>query len=534
MANKDFEFISREEKQDSEQTRRSLTYWQDAWRRLKKNRLAMIGLFGVIVIMLFGIFGPIFTPYKYSDQVLDYSNLPPRFDIYNIAEDEYIFLTKEYRVIETTAKGELLGRINNIHKDQVNKIYYFAKEYEVALVDNGIGNYTLTETLDANAVYSEKWGIALLDSTNAAGAIAQIVYIHPNSPFQGVLMEGEDFDIQSNQNLTEIMLLDDPNATTPVPTLIEGRMGAAAVIDALEANNGVEYFVVGDPEIAVNFSYKLKDSEDRPAGYEDVLITVTYEGKELKEKTSTVSNSTYLWGTDSLGRDILTRVMYGARISLAVAFVATLVNFIIGITYGSISGYKGGGVDNFMMRVVDIINSIPLTLYVILLMVVLKEVVIDVTIFGRYIVIFKGGSGLGTIIFALGSVYWVGMARLVRGQILGLKEQEYVLAARTIGVSTTKIITRHLVPNAMGPIIVSMTMMIPSAVFTEAFLSFIGLGVSAPQASWGTLANDALSGLTTYPYQLFFPSAAIAVTMLAFNFLGDGLRDALDPRLRKG
>jgi oligopeptide transport system permease protein len=208
--------------------------------------------------------------------------------------------------------------------------------------------------------------------------------------------------------------------------------------------------------------------------------------------------------------------MYGARISLLVAFIATIVNLFIGVVYGSIAGYEGGRVDNIMMRIVDIINSIPLVLYVILLM-----------------VWFRGG-GLTNIIIALSSVYWVSMARLVRGQMLSLKEQEFVLAARVMGVSKSKIIFRHLIPNAMGPIIVSIAMMIPSAVFTESFLSFIGLGVSAPMASWGTLANNALSGLTTYPYQLFFPALAIAFTMLAFNFIGDGLRDALDPRLRKG
>jgi len=169
------------------------------------------------------------------------------------------------------------------------------------------------------------------------------------------------------------------------------------------------------------------------------------------------------------------------------------------------------------MRIVDIINSVPLVLYIILLMVMVDS-----------------QGGLGTIILAIGTVYWVGMARLVRGQILALKEQEFILAARALGVSRTKIIFKHLIPNAMGPIIVSMTMMIPSAIFTESFLSFIGLGVSAPMASWGTLANNALSGILTYPYQLFFPAFAIALTMLAFNFLGDGLRDALDPRLRKG
>ncbi|MFH1511921.1 MAG: ABC transporter permease, partial [Bacillota bacterium] len=217
-----------------------------------------------------------------------------------------------------------------------------------------------------------------------------------------------------------------------------------------------------------------------------------------------------------LGRDLLTRVMYGARISLLVALVATLVNFAIGVLYGAIAGFEGGRVDNIMMRIVDIINSIPLMLYIILLMVLI------------------GNKGIWTIILAIGTVYWVNMARLVRGQTLALKEQEYVLAARALGVSRFNIIRKHLIPNAMGPIIISMTMMIPTAVFTESFLSFIGLGVSAPMASWGTLANNALPGLLTYPYQLMFPAMAIAITMLAFNFLGDGLRDALDPRLRKG
>ena len=538
---KDFEFITREEKLDSEQTRKSLTYWQDVWRRLKKNKLSMIGLVGVIIVMIFGVFGPYFTPYSYSDQVLDYSNLPPRFDIYKLEEDFYIYITKEYRVLETTEKGELLGRIDYIHKDGINKIYYYAREYNLQLVNDNSGtgtsgSYPLGVIIDDGSIYSDNWGIAFKDSINAAGEDqVEITYIHPASPFNSVLKEGEAFDMESDDfTLTSLILIDDPNATTPLYTTLTEGSGSQVIVDNLQLFNYVNEFVLGGKVIAVNFSYKLMDEGEHPAGYEDVIMTTTYDGVENKYIYGSVSNSTYMLGTDMLGRDMLTRVMFGARISLTVAFVATLVNFFIGILYGSISGYSGGSTDNYMMRFVDIINSIPLVLYVILLMVLLKEVVIDITIFGNYYVIFKGGAGLGTIIIALGSIYWVGMARLVRGQILGLKEQEFVLAARTIGVSKFKIIVRHLVPNAMGPIIVSMTMMIPSAVFTEAFLSFIGLGISAPKASWGTLANDALSGLTTYPYQLFFPSAAIAITMLAFNFLGDGLRDALDPRLRKG
>jgi oligopeptide transport system permease protein len=218
------------------------------------------------------------------------------------------------------------------------------------------------------------------------------------------------------------------------------------------------------------------------------------------------------FGTDQLGRDVLVRQIYGARISLMVAAAAVLTNFIIGVIYGGISGYLGGRVDSVMMRIVEIVATIPLTLYVILMMVVLQ-------------------SGLLSVVLAIGTVYWVDMARIVRGQILTLKSQDYVAAARTMGAPTSRILFKHLLPNAFGPILVTLTMLIPSAIFIESFMSFIGLGVTPPQASWGTLTSEAVETLRAYPHQLFFPAVAISLTMLAFNFLGDGLRDALDPRL---
>lgn len=220
------------------------------------------------------------------------------------------------------------------------------------------------------------------------------------------------------------------------------------------------------------------------------------------------------FGTDDLGRDIFVRVMYGARISLSVGFVAAFINLTIGVIYGGIAGYYGGSVDNVMMRIVDVLYSVPMMLYVILLMVVL-------------------GKGLTNVFITLGIIYWVGMARIVRGQVLSLKEQEFVLAARASGASKKRIILRHLIPNCMGQIVVTLTLSIPDAIFTEAFLSFIGLGVASPMSSLGTLCNDALTTYRSYPYQIFIPALAICVTMIAFNMFGDGLRDALDPKMRK-
>ena len=241
-----------------------------------------------------------------------------------------------------------------------------------------------------------------------------------------------------------------------------------------------------------------------PHGYADQIL-------EMRDKPPSAE---YWFGTDSVGRDLFVRVLIGGRISLAVAFYAGLLQLAVGVVYGATSGLLGGKWDNLMMRIVDIIDTIPLTIYVILLTVILTP-------------------GLTSIFLAIGIVYWTSMARLVRAQVLSLKEQEFMLAARALGASQWRLVLRHLIPNAMAPIIVELTFSIPRAIFTESFLSFIGLGVSAPMASWGVLASDGFKGLRSYPWELAFPAAAIILTTLAFNFVGDGLRDALDPKLRR-
>jgi oligopeptide transport system permease protein len=224
-------------------------------------------------------------------------------------------------------------------------------------------------------------------------------------------------------------------------------------------------------------------------------------------------------GTDNAGRDVLARVLSGGQISLMVALIATLVSLVIGVSYGAFAGYLGGRIDDLMMRIVDVLYSLPYVIIVIVLLALLPA---------------KTPTGqLAELFVALGAVSWLNMARIVRGQILSLKNQEFVLAARATGVSTPKIIFRHLVPNALGPVIVYATLTVPTIMLSEAFLSFLGLGVRPPRVSWGSLAAEGAQNLAVYPWQLIFPGLTMALMLFSLNFLGDGLRDALDPQTRK-
>ncbi len=219
----------------------------------------------------------------------------------------------------------------------------------------------------------------------------------------------------------------------------------------------------------------------------------------------------HLLGTDELGRDMLTRILYGARISFAVGILATLVSLTIGVVYGSVAGFRGGRLDQVMMRAVDILYGLPFMFFVILLMV----------LFGRSIV---------NLFIALGAVQWLTMARIVRGQVLSLRVREFVLAAQAVGASPRRVLVRHLLPNALGPIVVYATLTVPAIMLEEAFLSFLGLGVQPPMSSWGSLAAEGAAAMEAYPWLIIFPGLALTLTLLSLNFLGDGLRDALDPQ----
>lgn len=239
-----------------------------------------------------------------------------------------------------------------------------------------------------------------------------------------------------------------------------------------------------------------------------------YYQNDLMMNANQSPSAEHWFGTDNLGRDVFARTWYGAKISLFIGLMAAFIDLVIGVIWGAIAGFFGGKVDEYMMRIADILYGVPYLLVVILLMVILPQ-------------------GLWTLIIAMTITGWINMARIVRGQVMQLRSEEYVMASRSLGASNTRLMFKHLVPNTLGPILVTLTLTIPNAIFTEAFLSYLGLGVPAPLASWGTMSSDALPALQYYPFQLFFPAFFICLTMLAFNVIGDGMRDALDPKVRK-
>ena len=281
-----------------------------------------------------------------------------------------------------------------------------------------------------------------------------------------------------------------------------------------------------------------------PYGYEEInnvggkrdrtatnLAPFAYSETEIQWMEETgESRFPHIFGTDNLGRDYFVRVLYGTRVSLVVGFFASILVMIIGVLYGSISGYAGGKVDMVMMRIVDIIYSLPDTLMVILLSVVLNQVLGNAL---KGTILAQVGTNMLSLFVVFGLLYWVSMARLVRGQILSIKTNEYVLAARALGAKPGRIILKHILPNCISVIFISVALQIPSAIFTESFLSFIGLGVQAPMPSLGSLANAARGGMQNYPWKMLFPALSICLIVLSFNLLGDGLRDAFDPKLRR-
>ena len=408
------------EKENFIQDRESVSYWKDAWRRLRRNKVAMVAMVIVILLALFAFVGPMIVPYSYDQQIRGANNLHPW---------HYSWEDKQ-------------------------RISAYMEEH------NGMANMTPDEAVE---------------QARAEAAA-----------------EGREL-------------------TAREEAIIRANVRAGAQSGTVTEEDAIK---------ALGIKAKL-------FGYSD---------DELQRKANGENVFPHVFGTDTHGRDILARTMMGARVSMIVGICCALIVLVIGALYGSISGYCGGKVDAVMQRIVEIIYTIPEVLIILLLGTALRPILSEFQNSGdgpiQSLVTILGPS-LISIFIAFGMLYWVTMSRIIRGQILQLKQQEYVTAARALGASGGRIIKRHLLPNCIGQIVTTTFLQIPSAIFTESFLSFLGMGVTPPMTSLGAMCSDALGGLNTYPYRLFIPAIILSVMILCLNLFGDGLRDALDPRLKK-
>ncbi|MEE0744828.1 MAG: ABC transporter permease [Ruminococcus sp.] len=424
----DFASASRQEKDDFIQDRQSVSYWKDAWRRLKKNVVAMVALGVIVFLFLFAFVGPLLIPYGYDEFNKGAENLYP---------------------------------------------YHYTLE-DIQRVNDEIASRTQSDVVDVDEMIAQ------------AKAEAE--------------KKGEKFTKKD-----------------------EAVIRAKAKVAAKPSEDSSEEQSVDE------------DSVRKELGIKKHIFG--YSQAELERKANGEKVFPHVFGTDMYGRDILVRVMYGARVSMSVGVFAAILVLVIGALYGAISGYCGGKVDAVMQRIVELIYAVPEMLVVLLIATALKPILTDyvnssgTSPLKSFVNVL--GPNLISMFIAFGLLYWVTMSRIIRGQVLQLKQQEYVTAARALGASGGRIIRRHLLPNCIGQIVVTTCLQIPSAIFLESFLSYLGVGVSAPLPSLGSMATDALSGMYTYTYRLIVPSVILSIMILAFNLFGDGLRDALDPKLKK-
>ena len=420
-----FEPATSEEKENFIQDRRSVSYWKDAWRRLRKNTVAMVALVIIILLAVFAFVGPAVVPYTYKQQIRGSEALHPWH--YSLEDQE--------------------------------KINAYMEEH------SGAGNLSPDEAVEQARKEAEAKGVTL--------------------------SRVDEAKIRAKANVSQQEVSDNEEAVTEA--------------DAVKAL-GIKHSMFG------------------------------YSNKELQKKAEGEKVFPHVFGTDDQGRDIMVRVMVGTRVSIIVGVCAALLVLVIGALYGSVSGYCGGMVDTVMQRIVEIIYSIPEMLIILLLSATLKPALEQFQNSGDGILqsmVTLLGPNLISMFIAFGLLYWVTMSRIIRGQSLQLKQQEYVTAARALGAKGGRIISKHLLPNCIGQIVTTTFLQIPSAIFLESFLSFLGVGVSAPLTSLGSMCSEALSGLKTYPYRLFIPAVILSVMILSLNLFGDGLRDALDPKLKK-
>lgn len=570
-----FEFATDEEKFQQDRMRESTSFFSDGMRRLRKNPVSMVCLIVVIALILIAFIVPLFYPYSYSMSSASTGSVSANFLApmeYSVKEqilmaENTVFLgwsypnpaqTQGYKGLKVVDSEEYLEEIKDllitapITVDNSN-----IELYAVWGIDedgDGVADYgadlfdfepvnTVSDTFTVTYDIGDAEGEAPVDSNGYVKDDRAAFYALP----EGVTREGAVF---AGWTLNEDMpLLTADNYEEYSSDIIitkkfdvDGDMVFHAAWAEDEDGDGnpdgfsLKKFAYSSPKasgyrVTYNLNMGAGEKPDDMGGL--VKGDIFTPPSEVSFTKQTQKVFPHILGTDEIGRDYATRVIVGMRISLLVGIIAAVIVVIIGVLYGAISGYFGGRVDLIMMRIVDIIYSLPDTLIIILLSVSLKDVIMNSSF--NAVASKLGGVGLVSILIVFALLYWVGMARLVRGQVLSLREQEFVLAAKTMGVSPLKIITKHMLPNCISVIFISAALQIPSAIFTESTLSYLGVGVSIPMPSLGSLASDYRGQMTIAgrEYLFLIPAIVIFLVVLSLNLLGQGLRDAFDPKLRE-
>jgi oligopeptide transport system permease protein len=504
---------------------------KDAWRRLKKNKMAVISVIIVSIYILLAVCAPILPIYPYDEIILDHQNLKPSL---TKTSGELMF---EKRLADLFTQAWRQGRLTLseeqdaileiwITKNEVNKVWTYMYEEGNRQLESGTFTFNTAENRTVNN----------LKSKIATDLQITVDTIWTTDPQTGKKLNVEKLSTEEIVNLYVTMVGGTPEAVAKQYSAEIEQQILKQIKAESTGLTEAEYQSLLQADLE-GISQKKKDNliKDnvfskivaiaRDIAASDLKTAATDATAEfplnkeiqIKDSLSASVKATkmherrYYLGTDYVGRDMLSRIIYGGQVSIAIGFIGTLTSVLIGVVLGALAGYLGGKVDYFIMRVVDIMYGLPYMLLVIIAM----------AIFGRNIL---------NLFFALAIISWLTISRMVRGQIMSLKNQEFIEAARSMGASTPRIIFRHLVPNSLSVIIVFSTLRIPSFIMTESFLSFLGLGVQAPYASWGSLVGNGVGGMTLYPWKLFFPALAMTIFLFAMNFLGDGLRDAFDPQ----
>lgn len=503
---------------------------KEAWKRLRKNKLAVVGLVIVCLYAFVCAIADLLPLYPYDEIVTTHQHLQPSLT----KTSGELMLDKEYQnvfynawrqkrlVVSEEEEQKIRGWIQ---EDETNKVWKFLYKEGMRQIEEG--TFELSE--------SDKSTIAKAEDRIQNELMVTIKHLYAD--IDGERVNLEKAPIESLVSVYSVMSgASEEQITEGVKTEL-----LASLVNTIRANDTeisqedakaqaqVDYDNYSEKELdrlqRENLLSKIETIASRDCLKEiraqiaadpsiefpqDEELTLSY-GVTVDFEALRTNDRRYFLGTDYLGRDMLSRIIYGGRISIAIGLVGTITSILIGILVGSIAGYKGGRVDYYLMRFVDVMYGLPYMLLVIICM----------AIFGRSIF---------NLFFALALISWLTIARMVRGQVMSLKNQEYVEAARSMGASTWRIITKHMIPNSLSIIIVYSTIRIPNFIMQESFLSFLGLGVQAPYASWGSLIGDAVASMTLYPWKLIYPSLAMVIFLFAMNFLGDGLRDAFDPQ----